>query len=162
MSHSSMDQAQMSGKIHALTSLRFFAALYVVCYHTLHISSFLPGLTTGVPNKFLSLGYISVSFFFLLSGYILSMVYLRKGTPLRLRSFYLARFARIYPLYLLTTIGDTPNLLLPRIAKYGIQMAWLKTLVTFLGNLIMLQAIVLWLRASIIRAGRSPWKLSFI
>jgi peptidoglycan/LPS O-acetylase OafA/YrhL len=74
-------QAQVSEKIHALTSLRFFAALYVVSYHTIHASSFLPRISGTIVDKVVSLGYVSVSFFFLLSGYILSMVYLRRGGP---------------------------------------------------------------------------------
>src|ERR1700760_2252759 len=67
-------------KIHALTSLRFFAALYVVLYHTLWFA--IPSITpSSIVGRILSLGFLSVSFFFLLSGYILALVYLRDGRP---------------------------------------------------------------------------------
>jgi len=132
-------------KIHALTSLRFFAALFVVFYHTLW--SAVPAITrTNLAGHILSLGFLSVSFFFLLSGYILGMVYLRSGKPLNKRTFLTARFARIYPLYFLTLIADTPFLLSSRIAQYGWTSAVVKTTITFIANIFMLQAWILALR----------------
>jgi len=132
-------------KIHALTSLRFFAALLVVFYHTIWLV--IPSMTHhSLAGRFFSMGFVSVSFFFLLSGYILAMVYLRTEQPLNKSSFYLARFARIYPLFLITLILDTPNLFLDRIAHYGLTIAALKTAATFAANLVMLQAWVLQLR----------------
>jgi peptidoglycan/LPS O-acetylase OafA/YrhL len=105
-------------KIRALTSVRFFAALYVVFFHT----------KWGVkPNTLLdvilSLGYVSVSFFFLLSGYILATVYLRQNRQVTRRVFYLARFARIYPIYIASVLAETPYVLAVRVAKYGVVMA---------------------------------------
>jgi peptidoglycan/LPS O-acetylase OafA/YrhL len=132
-------------KIHALTSLRFFAALFVVLYHATF--TFLPWVThESVIGKFFSLGYISVSFFFLLSGYILAVVYLRRGGPVNAPSFYLARFARVYPLFFLTLALDTPVLFFSRLGTYGLKSAILKTAVTFAGNAAMLQAWLLQLR----------------
>ena len=90
--------------------------------------------------RIVSLGFISVGFFFLLSGYILGVVYLRSEKQLRKRSFYVARFARIYPLFFLTLIAGTPSLLFERVANYGWHSALTKTSITFLANLIMLQA----------------------
>jgi peptidoglycan/LPS O-acetylase OafA/YrhL len=134
-------------KLLALTSLRFFAALFVLSYHTFMIGRF-PDLVNpdSMLGHFLFLGYVSVSFFFLLSGYILSMVYLKSGRAIRVGKFYLARFARIYPLYFLTLVADTPTLLLPRIAKYGLASGVMKTLVTFLGNAFLIQAWIVSLR----------------
>ncbi|WP_263351168.1 acyltransferase family protein [Acidicapsa acidisoli] len=126
-------------KIHALTSLRFFAALLVVFYHTLWTA--IPSLThASILGRMLSLGFLSVSFFFLLSGYILGAVYLRGERPVRKSSFYAARFARIYPLFFLTLVVDTPTLLTERIAHYGWHSAVIKTTVTFFANIVMLQA----------------------
>jgi peptidoglycan/LPS O-acetylase OafA/YrhL len=144
-------------KLHALTSLRFFAALFVVSYHTFMVGRF-PDLVSpdSMLGHFLFLGCVSVSFFFLLSGYILSMVYLRAGQALRVGTFYRARFARVYPLYFLTLVADTPNLLWPRIAKYGLKSALMKTTVTFLGNAFLIQA---WL--VVLRGINNPnWSLS--
>jgi hypothetical protein len=63
-------------KIHALTSIRFFAVFYVVLFHTKW------GITPGSAlDQILSMGTASVCFFFLLSGYVLALVYLREGQP---------------------------------------------------------------------------------
>jgi len=74
-------------RIHALTSLRFFAAFYVVLYHTYPLA--FPEKAGTVLAKFISLGYVSVSFFFLLSGYILAVVYLGTDKPIQKKSFYI-------------------------------------------------------------------------
>ena len=139
MSQPPIRQSQVSEKIHALTSLRFFAALYVVCYHSLHTSSLLPSMSGGLIDKFLSLGYVSVSFFFLLSGYILGMVYLRDGKPIKKKSFYSARFARIYPLFLCTQVADTPHYWFG-LARAGFMHAVSQTAMVFSAELLMLQA----------------------
>ena len=54
--------------IHALTSLRFFAAFYVMGFHY-EIYFF------KEEARLLSLGYSGVTFFFVLSGFILSHAY---------------------------------------------------------------------------------------
>jgi peptidoglycan/LPS O-acetylase OafA/YrhL len=126
-------------RIHPLTSLRFFAALFVVLFHTVVV--FFPTVTPerGL-GRFLSFGYISVSFFFFLSGYILAFVYLGRGKDVLPRTFYRARFARVYPLLLLTLVLDTPFLVLEELHKYGSQAALLKSGVVFAGSAILLQA----------------------
>ncbi len=130
--------APRNEKIHALTSLRFFAALYVVCYHT--VWTFLPWIRREqLLGRFLNLGYISVSFFFLLSGYILGIVYLRRGAPVRLADFYRARFARVYPLFFLTILLDIPSTLQNWTAHYGVKSALVKTFLSFTGTAAMLQ-----------------------
>jgi peptidoglycan/LPS O-acetylase OafA/YrhL len=128
-------QLNRPDQIHALTSLRFFAALYVVFFHEFPGSQKVPSLIL----HFISLGFISVSFFFLLSGYILAIVYLPK-TKLEKRNFGLARFARIYPLLFVTLLADTPFLFHQRIALYGIKSAIAKTVGTLVGNMLLLQA----------------------
>src|SRR5262245_1529969 len=57
----------------ALTSVRFLAALHVVVYHFfLVFPSRLPWLVAGV----IGAGYTGVSFFFVLSGFVLAYNYL--------------------------------------------------------------------------------------
>ncbi|MGA2206013.1 MAG: acyltransferase [Terracidiphilus sp.] len=130
---------QRTGRIHPLTSLRFFAALFVMFYHTLPTA--LPGYPPGrVGAQWLSIWPVSVSFFFFLSGYILAVVYLRPGKPVNRRSFWAARFARIYPLFFATLVLDTPNVVLLRSASLGLRHAILKTAGTFLFDMSMLQA----------------------
>ena len=83
-------------ELHALTGLRFFAAFSVVIYH------FAQPLFAGAAAPIRSLagtGYIAVSLFFLLSGFVLSYSYLNRQGDMRgsRRGFWAARFARIYP-----------------------------------------------------------------
>ena len=83
-----------------LTSLRFFAALWVVVYH-FHDQL---DLSWRPLNALLSRGPIAVDFFFVLSGFILTHVYgsqVHAGT-LDTWDFLRKRLARIYPLHLLT------------------------------------------------------------
>ena len=86
--------------LHALTGIRFFAALYVVLFY---IQPFLKSrfqLHAGL-ERFLSNGNLAVAFFYMLSGFILAYTYEGKIENLRDYVRYLrARLARIYPVYL--------------------------------------------------------------
>jgi peptidoglycan/LPS O-acetylase OafA/YrhL len=90
-----------------LTSLRFFAALLVVFAHFGVLG--IPPALSAIPllrhatQRIGDTGYVGVNFFFLLSGFILAYTYLLHDGRLRgsRRAFYVARFARIYPAYLL-------------------------------------------------------------
>ncbi|MEZ4751268.1 MAG: acyltransferase [Bdellovibrionota bacterium] len=87
----------------ALTGLRFFAALYVVIFHT-YPSWRMEGL---VHSQWLwntiSAGYLGVSFFFILSGFIIGYTYEELKTQQRW-TFWSARFIRIYPSYFLSIL----------------------------------------------------------
>jgi peptidoglycan/LPS O-acetylase OafA/YrhL len=79
--------------IKPLTSLRFFAALMVVAHHYF-------GFTAG---------FSGVTFFYVLSGYILTLNYAGKvGTWAEIKLFWWKRFARIYPTHLLTVAAALP------------------------------------------------------
>ena len=81
-------------RLDSLTSLRYLAALLVVLYHTGPI--FLRGTYA---NKLLANGYIGVTFFFVLSGFVLTWSRRpRTDAP----TFYAHRFARGWPLHALT------------------------------------------------------------
>ncbi|MFC6645670.1 acyltransferase family protein [Granulicella cerasi] len=56
------------------------------------------------------MGYVFVSFFFLISGYILAYNYADRGT-INPADFWMARISRLYPVYLLTMIISIPMLL---------------------------------------------------
>jgi peptidoglycan/LPS O-acetylase OafA/YrhL len=123
-----------SPKIHALTSVRFFAAFFVVIFHTQW------GATPGsFLAKVMALGYIAPNFFFVLSGYILAGVYLRREQPIQVRSFFNSRFARIYPLYYLTLLMTAPFAVMDRAAQYGVKIAIERVAVLLLGSTFMLQ-----------------------
>jgi len=83
-----------------LTSLRFFAALWVVLYTYIHELE--GAIHIGLVDK----GYLGVEGFFILSGFILSYVYLES---FGVRTFDYATFinhrlARIYPLHIATLL----------------------------------------------------------
>jgi peptidoglycan/LPS O-acetylase OafA/YrhL len=85
----------------AMTSVRFFAAMHVALYHLVR-----PFSLWGPLENVINVGYIGVSFFFVLSGFILTYSHADeyergKGQPIR---FWVARFARIYPVYIVTLI----------------------------------------------------------
>lgn len=94
----------MRPRLHALTTLRFFAALHVVLFH-MRVVGILPGGPWWYQN-FASIGFVGVNFFFVLSGFIL--VYTYDGPQLSPPKFWRARFARIYPAYLLSLIVAAP------------------------------------------------------
>ena len=85
----------------ALTSVRALAALYVAVYHMVQ-----PFLLWGSLTVFMSAGYIAVGFFFMLSGFILTYTSGQEFADGRAdrRRFWIARFARVYPIYLLVTL----------------------------------------------------------
>jgi peptidoglycan/LPS O-acetylase OafA/YrhL len=85
----------MPQDIRQLTALRFFAAMWVVGY------DYWPRLQATTP-AILAKGYLGVDLFFVLSGFILSHVYLNAFGERRAsyRGFLWARLARIYPLHL--------------------------------------------------------------
>jgi peptidoglycan/LPS O-acetylase OafA/YrhL len=84
-----------------LTSYRGIASLWVVLYHYGSYFEF------GFLEKIITYGYMSVDFFFILSGFILSWVYMDTVSYQQRNSifdFYIRRLVRIYPLILLTLI----------------------------------------------------------
>ncbi len=87
--------------LRALTTLRFLAAAWVVLFTAWpHLDvSFIPTAVTR--------GYLGVEVFFVLSGFILSHVYLEAAGEKRFSygGFLWARIARVYPLHLLTLAG---------------------------------------------------------
>ena len=90
-------------RLPAVTSLRFFAAFHVALFHMNEM-----GAITGPHwlKTFAGIGYVGVSFFFVLSGFIL--VYTYGGRNIVLSEFYQTRFARIYPAYLFSLVLTFP------------------------------------------------------
>jgi peptidoglycan/LPS O-acetylase OafA/YrhL len=86
-----MDPSSTRHRIDSLTGLRFLAAAVVVVCHSR--GGFGIPKDWGEPFQF----YQAVSFFFVLSGFILTYVYPRLDDWGQRRRFLLARFARIWP-----------------------------------------------------------------
>ena len=92
-----------SKEIRSLTGIRGIAALYVAMYHSLEIVKY-----TGKSKAqiFINHGYLSVDLFFILSGFVMALSSKRLfDGPFPMKNYLLfmsKRFARIYPMYLLT------------------------------------------------------------
>lgn len=113
----------------ALTGVRFLAALAVVAHHFARPAN----LYLDAANEH---GFIGVTLFFILSGFILSYTYFSgpgtmKGTA---RLFWSARFARIYPMYLVAMVLMAPVILAwdtsghqwqPGLAALALVQAWI-------------------------------------
>jgi len=136
---------QKPARLDALTGLRCFAALNIVFFHFSNPDWF------GPLSPVVNAGYLSVSFFIMLSGFVLAYNYAgraREGKLDKVR-FWKARLTRLYPIYLLslalgwdTFLGEraahthfmfwmgavlTPILLqgwIPEIATFGNTPAW--------------------------------------
>jgi peptidoglycan/LPS O-acetylase OafA/YrhL len=81
----------------ALTGIRTLLAIFIILFH------FTPphlGLLYPIINN----GYVFVGVFFLISGYVLTYNYADRAKTLVKREFWLARFSRLYPVYLLVLI----------------------------------------------------------
>lgn len=95
--------------IKPLTSLRFIFAMMVFLSHLWFLQDESPFYRQLYDDIFYE-GYIGVSFFFILSGFVLGYSYHDKilGGQIKFSQFWLARFARIYPLHLLTLLIAIP------------------------------------------------------
>ncbi len=81
----------------ALTGLRALLALGILFFH------FTPP-HMQLLDPVIGSAYTFVGFFFLLSGYVLAYNYAGRSTPLIKRVFWRARFARLYPVFLLSLV----------------------------------------------------------
>jgi peptidoglycan/LPS O-acetylase OafA/YrhL len=91
-------EAQKLARLDALTGLRCFAALNIVFFHFSNPDWF------GPFAPIVNAGYMSVSFFIMLSGFVLAYNYAgraREGKLDKVR-FWKARLTRLYPVYLLS------------------------------------------------------------
>ena len=87
-------------RLEALTGMRALAALNILFFHFSDPKIFGP-FAPVVDN-----GYVSVSFFLLLSGFVLAYNYRERADRglMRARTFWKARFSRIYPVYLFSLL----------------------------------------------------------
>jgi peptidoglycan/LPS O-acetylase OafA/YrhL len=104
-------------RLNALTGLRCFAAINIVFFH------FSNPLWFGPLAPVVNAGYASVSFFILLSGFVLAYNYAgraRSGELGKAR-FWLARFTRLYPIYLFSLLLGVQTLR----TEYGVHTHFL-------------------------------------
>ncbi|GEK84954.1 acyltransferase family protein [Microbacterium aerolatum] len=87
-------------RLDSLTSLRWWAALAVFFFHVRNIVP-LP----GVVGELARYGNFGVAFFFILSGFVLTWSW---QPSVGIGTFYWRRFARIYPLHIVTLLAAIP------------------------------------------------------
>jgi peptidoglycan/LPS O-acetylase OafA/YrhL len=106
-------------RLNALTGLRCFAAINIVLFHFSNARSF--GWFAPVVNA----GYASVSFFILLSGFVLAYNYAGRARGRQLDSvrFWKARFTRLYPIYFLSLLMSW-QMIGPERAAHSQGMFW--------------------------------------
>lgn len=90
-------------RLEHLTFTRFIAALTVVFFH---YGSNIPPFNIAPFDQVFQAGPIAVSYFYALSGFIMAIAYYRPSTPENFNKwkYWLARFARIYPVYLIALL----------------------------------------------------------
>jgi peptidoglycan/LPS O-acetylase OafA/YrhL len=93
----------------ALTSLRFFAALAVVFYHSGAGFAASSRIAPTIVENILNNGWLGVPFFFILSGFILTYAHAdMRFDQVQLGRFFVARFSRLYPVYILALLICIP------------------------------------------------------
>lgn len=111
-----------SHRFHILDALRGIAALFVVCWHT-------PGY---LAVRSTHSTFLAVDFFFGLSGFVIAFSYeQRLKTSLTFARFFLARWIRLYPVYILGCLLGTLTFLYLRIDS-SISFLLLRRLVAML------------------------------
>lgn len=117
--------------INTLTSLRFFFALMVFGAHCYVVDPF---FTAHAFKE----GFVGVSFFFVLSGFIIAYNYQKRMEEKKVtkRQFWVARIARVYPLHVLTLVGVAV------IGNYLFPMGWIEGLKHFIPALFLLHPFI--------------------
>ncbi|QES48296.1 acyltransferase [Streptomyces venezuelae] len=92
-----------AAQLSSLTGMRFLAALLVFISHVAAARMFTNNQTNADLDKYLgTLGFIGVSFFFILSGFVLTWSAKEGDRPVL---FWRRRFAKIYPVHFVTWVG---------------------------------------------------------
>ena len=134
----------MNKHIGALTSLRGIAATVIVVLHFAYSTLPEAGITLSQYTSFFRGGYLFVDLFFILSGFIMTHVYLESFATgvnkVNYWTYLRARFARIYPLHLFTLgllVGlESLKLFLPNFQAFTGRF----NLTALIANVSMLQA----------------------
>ncbi|RVU83804.1 acyltransferase [Leucothrix sargassi] len=90
-------------QIHQITFTRFIAALTVVFFH--YGPTAFPASLSWI-HESVTAGPVAVNYFYVLSGFIMAIAYyqLQPTKVLSKKRYWLARFARIYPVYLVALL----------------------------------------------------------
>ncbi|HWC00596.1 MAG TPA: acyltransferase [Bryobacteraceae bacterium] len=143
--------------------MRFFLALWVVMYHVSRLADngahveWMP----GAPPEALALlrtGYVAVTLFFILSGFVLAYNYPldKKWSHYELSKFAIARFSRIYPAYFLGLLLVLPFIVYRVVKLFQPQLLGKEIFVAAL-NFLLLQA---WIPQTALTWNYPGWSLS--
>lgn len=131
-------------RIEQITFTRFIAAITIVIFH---FGGEVTPFNSELLKKMFQNADIGVSYFFILSGFIMVLVYSKKG-HVRPIEYYQSRFARIYPLYFIALLLCHLAILLKLLSFdfYGLLL-----------NIFMVQA---WLPGKALSVNSPGWSLS--
>lgn len=181
----------------ALTGVRFFAIFHIFLFHLwvlydldkpLESATLMSGFGDLPPLlvRFFSHGWMSTSFFFVLSGFIQGYLYWGPDGRLSIgkKRFILARLSRIYPIHLIVLLvtavvigtfvfGNSETLFLPVLSLFAtatLMQSWIPPLVPFwswptwtISTLLFLYLITPWLMVRLHRLStRRQWQLLLI
>lgn len=123
-------------KINSLTSLRFFAALGVFLHH---FHFFDKTINRGLQQAYTIFfeGFVGVTFFYILSGFIISYSYQLQADkrPYSSKEFLYNRFARLYPVHILT-------LLIALLVYFGLSNFPAINVEQLLANILLIQSAI--------------------
>ncbi|HLK67040.1 MAG TPA: acyltransferase [Bryobacteraceae bacterium] len=121
------EQRPAEAHLAALTGLRFLLALWVIVFHLTGPGDMLESASQHLPgalHDFIRGGYLAVTTFFVLSGFVLSRSYARKRwNRSNLLRYGVGRLARVYPVYLLSLVLVSPFIFLDRVPGKGALVA---------------------------------------
>lgn len=128
----------------ALTGVRGVAATWVIVEHFWeYIRSFAPELR--FLERWVVSGFLSVEVFFTLSGFIIAYNYADEFvgvTKAAYRRFIINRFARIYPVHLVTLVGAVVLVGGAKVLGIELTTPFERTPLTFLWNVLLLHGVV--------------------
>jgi peptidoglycan/LPS O-acetylase OafA/YrhL len=150
------DRAQRRPALPILTSLRFFAAAEVVVFHV-SVGPSSAAIPEGLFRDLASGGYAAVSFFFVLSGFVLTYAHAgateRQGCNVEARRFWLLRFARLAPAYYFGLLLASPIIVANIASNAPVSKA-------FVGPLLVLVFLQAWWSPLALSWNFPAWSLS--
>lgn len=136
-------------RVEQLTFLRFIAAFALVIYH--YGTKVYPFNQDSISGLFYNAN-LGVSFFFVLSGYVLMLAYGQLGTISK-KTFYKKRFARIYPIYIIGVLLMT----IYYCSAYLVGGGDIPKIQPYLSNVFLVQS---WMPNHALRINYVGWTLS--
>lgn len=149
--------------LQALTGVRFLAALLVIFHHFWPLDSIgTSAWLTHAPSRLVANGYLGVSLFFVLSGFILTYTHGRFDSVAEFsrRRFWIARWVRIYPLYLLALFVALPELWVDSLTVLESNPGWPGIERASMKGALVLALLQAWVPGAVYHWNSPAWSLS--